>query len=248
MTRITTFLTVPDSSGGRAAFVAQANQFGHDMTPLANQINAVADEINDHADTVESGVIAAGQSRDQAQTYMLAAQAAAIANAPTWTAMGTYAANDLVWGDAVGSQLYRCITSHTGSSTPPAVDETNWVLTFASAIDVTQLQADVDGLRDVGPVAKTAPYTLALADRGLSIDTTAGVTVPANAAVNFPDGAVVMVTNVSEASISITPAAGVTLRLAGFGNAGTRTLDKWGVCSLRKIVGNLWLASGAGLR
>ena len=106
--------------------------------------------------------------------------------------------------------------------------------------------AQASALLDVPSNAQTVAYTLALSDRGKSIDTTAGVTIPANSAVAFPVGAVVVVTNVSASNISI----GIntdTLRLAGTANTGTRTLSQYGVCTLRKVASTTWIATGAGL-
>lgn len=149
--QITTFLTVPDHTQGRAAFVAAANAFGHGLTPLANEINAVALEIDTNATNAGQAATDATDARDQAQAYMLAAQSAATASAATWVAGATYDVNDLVWGDATSSRLYRALTAHSGVLTPPADDAINWVLTFADAAalaamqtTVTTLQAEVD--------------------------------------------------------------------------------------------------------
>jgi len=114
-----------------------------------------------------------------------------------------------------------------------------------------QVQDNVDGFYDwavdIHGNVKSAAYTLALTDRGKSIDTTAGVTVPANATVALPTGATVMVTNTGFAAITITAAAGVTLRLAGTTTTGNRTLAGYGVATLRKVATDTWIAAGAGL-
>lgn len=47
--QITQTMPVPDSSAGRAAFVAAANNFGNNLTPWANQANAMAAEMNSNA-------------------------------------------------------------------------------------------------------------------------------------------------------------------------------------------------------
>jgi hypothetical protein len=86
-----------------------------------------------------------------------------------------------------------------------------------------------------------------LSDRGKSIDTTAGVTVPANGTVAFAVGATITITNTSGSNITITAAGGVTLRLAGTATTGNRTLAQYGVAVIRKIATDTWIASGAGL-
>lgn len=105
----------------------------------------------------------------------------------------------------------------------------------------------VDALKDVAPNPKSTSYTLALTDRGMSIDTSAGVTVPLNSAVAFPVGSTVSVTNTSSVAITVTQTAGVTLRQAGTVNTGNRTLAGYGVATLRKIATDTWILAGAGV-
>jgi hypothetical protein len=107
--------------------------------------------------------------------------------------------------------------------------------------------AFVDRLRDVPSVPKSATYTLALTDRGNSVDTTAGVTVPPNSTVAFGVGSTVTITNTSGSAVTITQGAGVTLRQAGTANTGNRTLAAYGVCTVRKTATDTWFIAGAGL-
>ena len=106
----------------------------------------------------------------------------------------------------------------------------------------------VDGLRDaianIPSVSKTSAYTVTAANKGASIDTTANVTIPASV---FAVGDVIVVTNTSASDSSITPASGVTFRLAGSDKTGVRTLAGYGVATLRMASSNVWFASGAGL-
>lgn len=105
---------------------------------------------------------------------------------------------------------------------------------------------DIDGLKDIPSNPQTTSYTLALSDRGKSVDTTAGVVIPANSAVAFPVGSVVMVTNTSASNINISINTD-TLRLAGTGSTGTRVLAQYGVATLRKISSTVWMITGAGV-
>ena len=111
----------------------------------------------------------------------------------------------------------------------------------------TEVDNSVDALKDVLQNAKTEAYTLALTDRGKSIDTSAGVTVPLNSTVAFPIGTVITITNTSAAAITLTQTAGVTLRQAGTANTGNRTLAAYGMATLRKVASDTWFISGAGL-
>jgi phage-related tail fiber protein len=106
------------------------------------------------------------------------------------------------------------------------------------------------GITDFGIVpanAQTVAYTAALTDSGKSVDTSAGVTIPANSAVAFPVGTVFNITNTSASAITITQGAGVTLRMAGTTLTGNRTLAAYGVSALRKIATDTWMISGSGL-
>lgn len=112
---------------------------------------------------------------------------------------------------------------------------------------ISTLTTNVDALKDVAANAQSVSYTLALTDRGKSIDTSAGVTVPLNATVAFPIGTVITITNTSAAAITLTQTAGVTLRQAGTANTGNRTLAAYGMATLRKTATDTWFISGAGL-
>ena len=113
-----------------------------------------------------------------------------------------------------------------------------------SAETVMSQKATTDALANIPSVPKTADYTVTAADKGASIDTTANVTLPASV---FAVGDVIVVTNTDGADITITPATGVTLRLAGSDTSGLRTLTGYGVATLRMVSNNVWFASGAGL-
>ena len=98
---------------------------------------------------------------------------------------------------------------------------------------------------DVPDNAKTAQYTLALTDRGKSIDiTVGGIIIPANASVAFPVGSVVLIYNNSNATQAIQITSD-TLRLDGTATTGTRTLAVYGSCALRKVATTVWTATGA---
>lgn len=112
----------------------------------------------------------------------------------------------------------------------------------------TYLSNSIDALNDVKNNAQTKAYTLALTDRGKSIDVSTGgitITIPLNATVAFPIGTVVSVTNL--ASTAITIATSATLRQAGSTNIGSRTLSAYGMATLRKVASDTWFIAGAGV-
>jgi hypothetical protein len=105
------------------------------------------------------------------------------------------------------------------------------------------------GYREAPPVSKTANYQLVLADRGKSIlmnGTSLTLTIPANAAVAFPVGTVIIVVNLNSSALSISITTD-TLTLANSTTTGTRTLAQNGLATCVKIGSTSWLISGAGL-
>lgn len=119
---------------------------------------------------------------------------------------------------------------------------------ITNAYTKTEIDNAIDPLKDVPQNAKTAAYTLALTDRGKSIDVSTGgitITVPLSSAVNFPIGATVTITNL--ASTAITIASSATLRQAGTTNTGNRTLAAYGMATLRKVATDTWFIGGAGV-
>ena len=244
--QITQTLTVPDSSAGRAAFVAAANSFGNNLTPWANQANAMAVEMNTNATAAATAKTDAQTAQAQAEAARDSAIAASTAIAADYNpASHAYAKNDLAW-DGPG-ELYRCILAYTSGATLPSADATHWARVNLTPADLAAIDSAIDALLDVPSVVKSAAYTLALTERGKSVDTTANVTIPANASVAFPIGSTVVVTNTSASAISVLAAAGVTLRLAGTSSTGTRTLAGYGQATLRKIASDTWISSGMGL-
>lgn len=105
-----------------------------------------------------------------------------------------------------------------------------------------------DGAFDVQTNPQSEDYTLALSDRGKSVDVNAtiAVVVPVSAVVAFPVGTVVSVCNVSAGTATIVGATGVTLVKAGIGT-GDATLASGGVCTLRKTAADQWAIIGSGL-
>jgi len=88
---------------------------------------------------------------------------------------------------------------------------------------------------------KTANYTLQLADTGRVVEFNATgpvtLTVPTEASVAFPIGAVVFVYNLTSQPVTIQGAAGVTVRNAG-------AIGEFQEVSLRKRLVNQWVLTG----
>lgn len=101
--------------------------------------------------------------------------------------------------------------------------------------------------------SKSAAYTLVAADAGYHIfhpsaDTTARTwTIPANSAVAFAIGTAITFINQNGAGAITIAITTDTMRLAGAGTTGNRTLAANGVATAIKVTATEWIISGTGL-
>ncbi len=101
--------------------------------------------------------------------------------------------------------------------------------------------------------SQSAAYTLVLSDAGKGIlhpsaDTTARTyTIPANASVAFPIGTAVTFRNQNGAGVITIAITTDTLRLAGAGTTGSRTLAANGMATAVKETATEWVINGVGL-
>jgi hypothetical protein len=116
----------------------------------------------------------------------------------------------------------------------------------------------VDGTNAVGYLiipqnSQSDAYTLVLADSGKQIlhpsaDTTARTfTIPANGSVAFPVGTAVSFINQNGAGVVTIAITTDTMRLAGAGTTGSRTLAANGIATAIKVTSTEWIISGTGL-
>ena len=113
-------------------------------------------------------------------------------------------------------------------------------------ISTTSTISDAAGnLRDVPQNAQTGAYVLVAGDAGKHISiTTGGVTV--NASV-FSVGDAVSIYNNSGSDQTVTQGTSVTLRLAGDGTAGNKTLAGYGLCTVLCVASNEFVIAGSGI-
>lgn len=125
-----------------------------------------------------------------------------------------------------------------------------------AAGDLSSCTADgtnVVGFRHIPQVSQSAAYTLVLADAGKHIlhpsaDTTARtMTIPANASVAFPIGTAITFVNQVSAGVMTIAITTDTMRLAGAGTTGSRTLAANGVATAVKLTATQWIISGTNL-
>jgi hypothetical protein len=125
---------------------------------------------------------------------------------------------------------------------------------YAVGVDLTTTQAaDSIGTRGVVQNSQSADYTLVAADAGKHIlhpsaDTTARTfTIPANGTVAFPIGTVVSFINQNAGGVITIAITTDTMRLAGAGTTGSRTLAANGIATAIKLTSTEWIISGTGL-
>jgi hypothetical protein len=93
--------------------------------------------------------------------------------------------------------------------------------------------------------ARTSAYTLVSSDAGKHISiTTGGVTVPSGV---FSIGDAISIYNNSNSDQTITQGSSVTLREAGSTATGTRTLARYGLCTVLCVSSNVFVVTGVGV-
>ena len=154
----------------------------------------------------------------------------------TPTTLAGYGITDAL-SSATAASTYAPIASPTFTGTPLIPDNATASVNYAV------------GYREAPQNSQTANYQLVLADRGKSIlmnGSSLTLTIPANSAVAFPVGTVVIIVNLNATALSIAITTD-TLTLANSTTTGTRTLARNGLATCVKIGSTSWLISGAGL-
>lgn len=179
-----------------------------------------------------------------------------------WSRGGTAATNEVarlgagtlslgVNGTTAGSLAIKGSTSGTATITADAATGTT-SLTFGSATatfsgTVTDSKGDV---RSLPQNSQSTAYTTVLADCGKHIlhpsaDTTARVfTIDSNANVAAPLGCMITFVNQNAGGVITIAITSDTMRLAGAGTTGSRTLAANCVATALKIVATEWIISG----
>lgn len=124
---------------------------------------------------------------------------------------------------------------------------------ITSVAGTTTINGTVIGYREIPQNSQSVAYTLVAGDAGKHIfhpsaDTTARTwTIPANAAVAFAIGTAVTFVNQVTAGVITIAITTDTMRLAGPGTTGSRTLAANGIATALKVTATEWLISGTGL-
>lgn len=145
------------------------------------------------------------------------------------------------------------ITTAAGdSATFLSLGSGNWRCLRYERADGTPLVGG-GGTAGIPQNSQSTAYTLVLGDANYHIlhpsaDTTARTfTIPANSSVAFPVGTAVTFVNQNAAGVITIAITTDTMRLAGAGTTGSRTLAANGIATALKITSTEWIISGTGL-
>lgn len=149
-------------------------------------------------------------------------------------------------------------TGATGITGPTGATGATGVTGPTGATGVTGVTGPTGATGATGPTSipqnsQSAAYTTVLADNGRHIfhpsaDTTARIwTIDSNANVAYGIGAVITFVNQHSAGVITIAITSDTMRLAGAGTTGSRTLAADGIATALKVTATEWIISGTGL-
>ena len=182
-------------------------------------------------------------------------------------ASGTVAGSNLSGtntGDETGARVASLLHAATAKTVLVDADEVNGTNSATSFSLIRTVWSDVwayikskaDTFYALIPLSQnsqSAAYTLVLADAGKHIlhpaaDTTARTfTIPANSSVAFPIGTGITFVNQNAAGVITIAITTDTMRFAGTGTTGSRTLAANGIATALKITSTEWIINGIGL-
>jgi hypothetical protein len=157
------------------------------------------------------------------------------------------------------------VSGNAGTATALQTARTIGGVSFNGTANVSLIAASINGLQGTGLTAndvgfrqvpqnsQSAAYTTVAADSGKHIlhpaaDTTARTfTIDSNANVAYPIGTAITIVNENAAGVVTIAITSDTMRLAGAGTTGSRTLAANGIATALKITSTSWLISGTGL-
>lgn len=125
---ITTLPTAPSRSRP-TVFADEADAFLSALPNFGDQANSLADYVETQAAAVASNASSAASSATSASASATSAAASATAAAQVaaaWVSGASYTVGTVVYSP-IDFQTYRAITTHSGLTTDPSEDATNWV-------------------------------------------------------------------------------------------------------------------------
>jgi len=124
-----TTLPSPPSRQDPANFATEADAFLGALPDFGDEANALGSYLDGVASDVDTDATAAAASASAAATSAANAAASATAaslEASAWSSGASYTVGSVVYSP-IDFQTYRAITTHSGETTDPSLDVTNWV-------------------------------------------------------------------------------------------------------------------------
>ena len=251
------------STGGTAPVIsmpaATASVNGYMTSTFASKLNGIGAGATVTGVTATSPVVSTGGA---APVISMAAATASVNGYMTSTFASKL--NGIGAGATVTGVTATSPVVSTGGAAPvismaAATASVNGYMTstFAAKLDGITAGAAPGvvnfGYLNIPQNSQSAAYTLVLADAGTHIfhpsaDTTARVyTIPANSSVAYPIGTAITFVNQNAAGTITIAITTDTMRLAGTGATGSRTLTADGTATALKVTATEWLISGVNL-
>jgi hypothetical protein len=179
---------------------------------------------------------------------------ATIGTTQTFTAAQTFRAANAVRSEAAATQDAVVIAGRAGGTGSFAITLTPATLSASRTLTLPEPGENVTlGYLNIPQNSQSTAYTLVATDAGKQIfhpsaDTTARTyTIPANSSVAYPIGTAITFINQNGAGVITISITTDTMRLAGAGTTGNRTLAANGIATCVKVTSTEWIISGTGL-
>jgi hypothetical protein len=178
---ITTLPSAP-SRQDPANFADEADAFLGALPDFGDEANALASYVDGVASDVDTDATAAAASASAAAASATAAESGSGASA--WVSGASYAVGTVVYS-TVDYNSYRAITTHSGETTDPSSDATNWLL-LNGVVGLTASAAELNIL-DGATVTTAEVNYLDITTLGTT-EASKAVTADANGVVTFDNG------------------------------------------------------------
>jgi hypothetical protein len=150
-------------------------------------------------------------------------------------------------------------TTHTGTTVSVSANITGGnlissALTSTASLSVTGNTATITsanysvGYLNIPQISFAANATAALVDSGkhyyITSASNLALTLADNSAVSWPVGTALSIVNRGTANVTVAPAAGVSLYLAGNSSSANRVVTTYGMATVMNVAANIWMING----
>ena len=160
-------------------------------------------------------------------------------------------------GLSLSSNVVSALVSAANITTTANISGGNLItgaLTSTASLSVTGNTATITtanisiGYLNIPQISFAANATAALVDSGKHYYTTSAsnlaLTLADNSAVSWPVGTALSIVNRGTANVTVAPAAGVSLYLAGNSSSANRVVTTYGMATVMNVAANIWMING----